>query len=326
MRITLAELIRRVRQVPGVEAAALAQPGPFSGRQNDRIVQAPGGNPARVVADAVTPGLFGTIGMTLLAGRDFTDADKPATEPVAVINQAAARALYGDTSPLGRTFYWTDGTGTTAYRVIGVVADVHYYDLYGSPQPAVFLTFQRFPPYMPMLHVRTNRADTAGMIAAIRRAFDQVDTGFPVFNIKTLATRLDDALARERMLADFAAAFGMIALLLAAVGLYGVLAYFVALRSREIGIRMALGSGAASIVWLVAREALQLVLAGCIVGIPITMRLRRSVAAYLFGVSALDPQTMLAASALLIVTATLVVCIPALRAARIDPLTALRSL
>jgi predicted permease len=325
MRATIDELLRHVSQIPGVDSVALAHPGPYNGHQNGRLVTTPGGGSARVVDDHVTAGFFRTIGLKLVAGRDFNESDKPGAEPVAVINRAAARALYGDANPLGRTFTRTDGDGAANYRVIGVVADMHYYELYGAPQPAVFLTFQRVAPYMPMLHVRTSRPDTAGMIAAIRRAFDEVDTGFPVFNIKTMAMRIDDALARERMLADLAAAFGILALLLAAVGMYGVLAYFVTLRSREIGIRMALGSDASAIIWLVAREALQLVIVGCAAGIPLALLLRRSIAVYLFGVSAADPATLLAAAALLLVTAAAAVCIPAIRASRVDPLVALRT-
>jgi ABC-type antimicrobial peptide transport system permease subunit len=162
------------------------------------------------------------------------------------------------------------------------------------------------------------------MFAAVRRAFDEVDKGFPVFNVKTMSMQIDDALARERMVADLAAAFGGLALALAAVGLYGVLAYSVTRRKREIGIRMALGSGATSLVWLVVREALQLVGIGCAAGILLAAVTGRLIAAYLFGVSALDPVTLLAAAGLMLVIAAAAVCAPALRASRIDPLAALR--
>jgi len=265
--------------------------------------------------------------MKLVAGRDFTAADQPGSPPVAVINQAAARALYGTANPIGRTFPWTDGNGTTAttYRVIGVVADVHYYNLSGPREPAVFLTYQTVPPYMPVLHVRTNRPDTAGMIAAIRKAFDEVDRGFPVFNIKTMSMQIGDALARERMVAGLAAGFGVLALLLAAVGLYGVLAYLVIRRTREIGIRLALGSGAASIMWMVAKEALQLVAGGGAAGILLALAMRRPMAADFLGGSAVDPAAIFTAAGLLLLTAALVVCVPAVRAARVDPLVALRS-
>ena len=324
IRNTIADAAARMARVPGVESAAFAESGPFRGPENGRPVREPGGNTATVREDTVTPGFFSAIGMQLLAGRDFNAADRPDTPPVSVISQAVAQALYGTANPIGRTFEWTDGTGTASYRVIGVVNDVHYYDLAGAAQPMVFLTFQRFPPYMPVLHVRTSRPDTASMISAIRRAFDEVDKGFPVFNVKTMAMQLDDTLARQRMVADLASAFGLMALLLAAVGLYGVLAYFVTRRTREIGIRMALGSASASIVWLVAKEALQLVGAGAVAGVLLAMVLRRSIATFLFGVPANDAATILAAGALLFGTALLAIAAPALRAARVDPLVALR--
>jgi putative ABC transport system permease protein len=148
--------------------------------------------------------------------------------------------------------------------------------------------------------------------------------GYPVFNVKTMATQMDDALARERMVADLAGAFGGLALLLAAVGLYGVLAYSVTRRTREIGIRMALGSGGATVVWMVVREALELVAIGCAAGILLAAAAGRSIAAYLFGVSALDPLTLLGSAGLMLVIAAVAVCAPALRALRVDPLTALR--
>jgi predicted lysophospholipase L1 biosynthesis ABC-type transport system permease subunit len=241
-----------------------------------------------------------------------------------VINQAAAQALYGRDNPLGRTFRWIDGAEASTYQVVGVVEDVHYSSLYQSHQPFGFFPFQRDAPYMPVLNVRVNNGDTAGMFAALRRAFDEVDKGFPVFNVKTLSMQIDDNLARERMVADLAAAFGALAVALAAVGLYGVLAYSVTRRTREIGIRMALGSDAAAVVWMVAREALQLAAIGCSVGILLAAAMGRSIAAYLFGVSALDPITLLAAAGLMLLIAAAAVCAPALRASRIDPLSALR--
>jgi predicted permease len=321
----LAELIRHISAVPGVESAALAQPAPFVGNSgNGQLMEVPGGNSARLVTAEVSPGVLHTFGIQLLAGRDFTAADKPGAPLVSVINQAAARALYGHENPLGRTFRWTDDTGTPSYQVVGVVEDVHYSGLYQSHQPFGFFPFQRNAPYMPVLNVRVSHGDTAGMFTALRRAFDEVDKGFPVFNVKTLSMQIDDNLARERMVADLASAFGGLALALASVGLYGVLAYSVTRRTREIGIRMALGSDAASVVWMVAREALQLVAIGCSAGILLAAAMGRSIAAYLFGVSALDPATLLAAAGLMLVIAAGAVCAPALRASRIDPLSALR--
>jgi predicted permease len=321
----LAELIRRVSEVPGVEAAALAQPAPFVGNGGSGVlIEVPGGNSVRIANTNVTPGILHTLGIELLAGRDFTAADKPGAPLVALINQAAARALYGGENPVGRTFRRNEDHGSATYQVVGVVEDVHYAGLYQSHRPFGFFPFQRQAPYMPVLHVRVNNADTAGMFAALHRAFDDVDKGFPVFDVKTMSMQIDDALARERMVADLSAAFGGLALTLAAVGLYGVLAYSVTRRTREIGIRMALGSDAASAAWMIVRDALQLIGIGCAAGILLAAAAGRFVASYLFGVSALDLVTLLSAAGLMLTIAAAAVCAPALRASRIDPLTALR--
>ena len=320
----LAELIRHISEVPGVESAALAQPAPFVGG-NELLIEVPAGNSVRIACADVMPGLLGTLGIRLVAGRDFTADDKPGAPLVAMLNQAAVGALYGRENPIGRTFRWTDGKGTAAnFEVVGVVEDVHYSGLYQSHRPFGFFPFQREAPYMPVLSVRIHSGDAAGMFPALQRAFDEVDKGFPVFNVKTMSRQIDDALARERMVADLGAAFGGLALALAAVGLYGVVAYSVTRRTREIGIRMALGSGSTSVLWLVAREALQLVGVGCAAGILLAAVTGRSIAAYLFGVSSLDPVTLLAAAGLMLVVAAAAVCAPALRASQIDPLTALR--
>jgi predicted permease len=322
----LDELIGHISEVPGVASAALTEPPLAGGGGSSMLIEAPGGNSVRLTdfAWVVTPAILDTLGIKLVAGRNFTPADKPGAPLVAIINQAAARALYGGENPVGRTLQARHGKDRATYQVIGVMEDTHYSNLYQPHRPAGFFPLQSDAPYMPVLNVRVNNGDTAGMFAALRRAFDQVDKGFPVFNVKTMSMQIDDSLARERMVAGLAAAFGGLALALAAVGLYGVLAYSVTRRTREIGIRMALGSGASSVVWIVVREALQLVGFGCAAGILLAAATGRSIAAYLFGVSALDPVTLLAAAGLMLAIAAAAVCAPALRASRIDPLAALR--
>jgi predicted permease len=326
MRVLTKELLRRIREIPGVQSAALGHPGPYTGYNGSGwMARVPGRESVLLDIDSVTSGFIETFGLRLIAGRDFNEGDKPGSTPVAVINEKAARALFGDVNAVGRTFHVQQkGDNSGPYQVIGVIADAHYSDLHRSALPMMFATFQKFPPYMPVVHVRTSNPDTASMMTAVRRVFDEVDKGFPVFNVKTMAMQIDDNLARERLVANFAAAFGMLALLLAAVGLYGILAYSVARRTREIGIRMALGSGAGSMVWMVASEALKLVGLGCAAGIAMAAASGRLISSYLFGVSAADPLTIAAAAAVMIVVAAIAVSIPALRATRVDPLIALR--
>jgi ABC-type antimicrobial peptide transport system permease subunit len=177
---------------------------------------------------------------------------------------------------------------------------------------------------MPTLHVRTGSADTAASIAAIRREFDRLDKGFPVFNLKTLEVRIEESLARERILANLAGAVGLLALALSAVGLYGILAYSVSRRTREIGIRMALGSGSGAVLWTVAREALLLIIGGGIVGVAISVASWRLLSAKLLGVSPIDASVLIACATIMLALAAAAVSIPAIRACRIDPLMALR--
>ncbi len=150
---------------------------------------------------------------------------------------------------------------------VGIVADTHYDDLHTDPAPAAWFAIQQDVRYMPTLHVRTSDNDAATITAAVRGEFDAMDKGFPVFNIKTFELRIEDAMARERMVAALSAAFGILALSLAGIGLYGLLAFLVTHRTREIGIRMALGSSTRAVLWLTAREALALITAGSVAGI-----------------------------------------------------------
>ncbi|SPF56912.1 conserved membrane hypothetical protein [Candidatus Sulfopaludibacter sp. SbA4] len=218
---------------------------------------------------------------------------------------------------------------TRVFEIVGVVADTHYYDVHGDAPPGVWFAIQQDTPYMPTLHVRTTSPntgpDTAGMIAAVLREFDAIDRGFPVFNIRTLELRMEDALSRERMVAALSAAFGVLALALAAIGLYGIISYSVSRRTREIGIRMALGSSAGSVVWLTAREALALVAAGSVLGMGIAMALSRFLAQYWFGASPVGASSLLISAAAMLLIAAIAAGVPAARACRIDPLLALRN-
>ncbi|HLW76429.1 MAG TPA: ABC transporter permease, partial [Bryobacteraceae bacterium] len=321
----MAELLRRIGEVPGVESVALAHPGPFTGSASTRWAHVPGHEVVRMEeTDWVTAGFIQTFGLRLIAGRDFSATDKPGSPLVAVINQKLAHELFGRENAIGRSFQIdskSEEEGT--YQVIGVIADATYWNLRGAPGPMAFVTYQSFAPYMPVVHVRINNPDTASMFAAIRRVFDQVDTGFPIFNVKTEAMQIGDASARERMVASLASGFGLLALVLAAVGLYGILAFSVARRTREIGLRMALGSGSAAVVWMMAKEALKLVAIGCGVGLIVAILVGRLFAAYLYGVSPADPMTIASSAALMLAIAAAAVSIPAWRAARIDPLRAL---
>ena len=318
------EILRRVAALGGVQSAALAEGGPMGSRQSRAPVQFPSGKSLTIDNDAVSPGFFDTIGIPRIAGRDFNANDGPGSPPVIIVNQALARTAFPNQNPIGRTLKIPRGKSDGTYQIVGVVADAHYYDPHGAPAPFLWTSLTQAAIYMPTLHVRTASPDTAAIVAAVRREFDAVDKGFPVFNIKTMSMRIEDSLSRERIVANLAGAFGLVALALSAVGLYGVLAYSVSRRTREIGVRMALGADSASVIAMVAREALVLVVAGSAAGILLAIAALRTAAHYLPGISPVDPPIAAACTLAMFAIAALAVAIPAIRGSRIDPLCALR--
>jgi predicted permease len=324
-KLTLgAELLRRLSEVPGIQSAALAENGPMGSRSSSNNFEVPGAQPLEVQVDWVTPGYFETVGIPRVAGRDFTLNDKQGAPPVAIVNQAFARAVLGGGDVLGKTVRYWRGQQRTV-EIVGVVADLQYYDVHRPPRPTVWFAFQgEDDMYMPTLHVRAASADLASVNAAIRREFDRVDKGFPIFNVKTLGVRIDESLARERMIANIATAFGIVALTLTAVGLYGILAYSVVRRRREIGIRIALGSNSRAIVTSVAFEALRLVAIGSVVGIVMAAYGTKVVTHYLVNVSPMSASVLAACAATMLIVTLIAACVPALRACRVDVLTALR--
>ncbi len=320
-----AELVRRVALVPGVQSAGLAEEGPLGSRGGGwTMVRLPNGEAVRATADEVSPGFFDTIGMTRLAGRDFSPADKEGSPAVLIVNDVLARMLFHHDDPIGRGVV-AELREARPFEVVGVVRSSRYYDLHTAPAPAVYFAIQQITAYMPTLHVRvaTGRS-SADVAAAVRREFDALDRELPVFDIKSMEDRVNDSLARERLVSILAGAFGVLALLLAGIGLYGVMAYMVARRSREIGIRVALGSSPGAVLWMVAKEALTLLGAGIAVGLAAGVMASRLVASQLFGVSPADPLTILTATMTMLVVTSLATLIPARRAARVDPTVALR--
>jgi ABC-type antimicrobial peptide transport system permease subunit len=278
-------------------------------------------------SDAVTSGFFETVGIARIAGRDFGPLDRPDVPLVAIINEALARQLAGGADQAIGLAFTINPTRPEprVYHVIGVVADAHYYSVQGAPAPMFWASLIQEGPYMPTIHVRTPASDTAPVLAAVRRELDVLDSNFPVFNVRTLGARIDDALSQERLVADLAATFGGVALLLAMTGLYGVLAYSVAKRTREIGLRMALGSSPARVLWLVGREATQVVTVGGVAGLALGVAAARLFANSFSGVSAVDPVAFVIAAATMVIVAVVAGGLPALRAARVDPLVALRT-
>ena len=325
IRRLVADIVERVSALPGVQSVAAAENGPLGSRTSRQRLDLHGAANIQISTDMATPHFFETIGVPRIAGRDFAASDSLTTAPVAIVNQTLARMFFNGVNPIGQRVALRNDPQRRQFEIVGVVADTHYYDVHGMAAPAMWGALFQNTAYMPTLHVRSASADTAAVTAAVRRELDRIDTGFPVFNIRSLEQRMEDSLASERMVANTSAAIGGIALLLAGVGLYGILAYAVSRRTREIGVRVALGATGPTVVWLVAREALVLVSSGTAAGVLIGAVARRLLSAQLPGLSAVEPITLAASIAAMLTIAAIAVTVPAYRASRVEPTLALRS-
>src|SRR5262249_6755323 len=292
----------------------------------------------------VYPNSFAALGVQLVAGRDFGPQDIRKWAPgmmcyveadacptrVAIINEGMARRFFKNENPIGRRFNFDlgfrhDYCKTCQYEVIGVVKDVKYTSLRNEGRPMFYLPFSQSDTRgaQMTLVVRT-AGDPTSVAAAVRREARAMDHAMPVFEVETLATQVAASLREGRLLATLSSGFGLLALLLSCLGLYGILSYAVARRMQEIGIRMALGADRRDVLWLVLRDALRLVLLGVALGIPAALAVARLISSQLFGISAADPVAISLATMALLAIAAVACYLPARRATRVDPLVALR--
>ena len=324
------QVLDSLRSVPGVQAASFAFVPVLAGSEWDSSMSVEGhtngdGEDAQAFMNAISPGYWKAMGTTLLEGRDFDQRDIGNDVSVAIVNRAFATHYFGDKSPIGRHIGYERGPKTKLkMQIIGVTAD----SLYEGPREGVhrqvFVPFNQFNvPGSVSFYVRTS-SDPNLIFASLRRKIAELDPAMPVYQMKTLERQLDDTLSTERLIAMLSAAFGILATLLAAMGLYGVMAFVVARRTKEIGLRMALGAQRTEVVWMVMKEALLLVGIGLAVGIPCAYFLSRYVSSQLFSVTPTDIWTALSALAILAAVAAGAGLVPARRASGIDPIRALR--
>jgi predicted permease len=321
------ELLQNIRAVPGVKSAGLAAEALLSGDEWDSTTtveghQAKDGEDMQAYMNAVSPGYFQTMGTPLLEGRDFDRRDVHDEARVAIVNEKFARHFFGDKSAIGRHIGRGGGPGTKLnIEIVGVVADT----LFEGPREGVHR--QVFIPNWSnggaAFYVRASMG-TPAVFSAVQREVKKLDASMPVHQMKTLGGQLDETLLTERLIALLSAGFGLLATLLATIGLYGVMAFVVARRTKELGVRMALGARPSSVIWLVMREVLLLLAIGLAIGIPAGIGLGRFVGSQLYGVKANDPLIAGASMAALIAVACLAGLVPAMRASRIDPILALR--
>jgi predicted permease len=321
----------QISSLPGVLSASVSTRGLLNGLEGNtgssdalRIEGQPPKPGQRLGRSVIAPGFFDTVGMPMLEGRDFTDQDTATSQSVAIVNESMAQFYFGDQSPIGRRF----GYGADVdypRQIVGVVKDAKYDTAREKTPLMLYLPYRQAARFLGDLCVVVRTAgNPATVSASIRQELRDIDPSLPVLKINTIEEQLDDALVQERTVAALAGFLGVLAVLLACLGLYGMISYTVARRTNEIGIRVALGATRSDIIGMVLKESLLLVLVGVAIGIPATLGTTRLVSAMLFGISAADPLTIAAATLLMIVVAALASLMPAHRASRVDPMVALR--
>jgi predicted permease len=324
-----ARLQGELARQPGVVAVSMSANTPLTNSVWTSTVhvdgyQAKDGENMNPHLEVIGPAFFRTMSLPLVAGRELTEADGEASPRVAIINETMAKYFYRGENPIGRRF----GLGRdkeTSIEIVGVVKDIKADDLRKEPARTFYLPYTQAPDLSLLTFFVRTRAEGVLTADAIRRIVRAVDPAIPVFDVKSMETVADESLFVDRMVALLSAAFGALATLLAAIGLYGVMSYAVARRTREIGLRMALGADARSVVWMVMREVVLLAAIGLALGVPLSVAGGRLVASLLFGVSPTDLPTLVGACVLLMTVALLAGYVPAGQATRVDPMRALRT-
>ncbi|MGH9374422.1 MAG: ABC transporter permease, partial [Vicinamibacterales bacterium] len=322
--------VDRVAGLPGVTAAAVATMSPLSGR-NRGVVIAVRGAPAvakevrGIRINHVTPGYFQTLDVTLLKGRAFTSADRSTSLRVAILNDTAASAYFGEQNPIGRKVNFPGQWVADDYEIVGVVRDVRYEDLRSPDERMAYLPlYQPIDPITSAVVLVRGGGDVTRLTQPVRDVATKAVPGGFVTGVKTIEQQMAASLRRERLLSMLATFFGGLALVLACIGLYGVMSFGVIRRTREIGIRIAIGARHPSVIWMVIREMLAWVAVGVLVGAIAAVFASRYVEGQLFGVAPGDPLAILTAVLLLLAIAAIAGFLPARRASRIDPVVALR--
>ena len=318
------DLLAGVRAMPGVEHASLSRVTPLSGGGIDQPIVVEGQPPEAgtiIAANRMSEGFFGTMAIPILLGRDFVTEDGLAGRAVVIVNDALAQRYFRGENPIGRRIALGD---RRPREIVGVVASAKYYSLRESDTPTAYLhALNSGDPGGLTLAVRTSGAPLA-LADAVRRQVEAVSAVVPVSPVRTLSSQVERTLRTERLVAQLLGAFAVLALALASVGLYGVLGYSVARRTSEIGLRLALGAPRGAVLRSVLRQSLVVVTIGSAVGVPASMLLSRPLSGLLYGVTPSDPTVLAGAVGCLFLTAVMAAAVPAWRAARVDPLVALR--
>ena len=326
-RLFYGQLIDRLVALPRVRAAALSQPALLSGSTSSTAIFRPGRTYQPREVDeiyrvVVSPSFFPTMEMPIVRGRGLAQQDSETAAKVAVINETAARKYFPNEDPLGMRFGTSIET-SNQYEIVGVVHDAKYNSLRDAVPPTMYVDYRQGRLTNAAFEVRT-AADPLTLVPAIRDAVRTIDGNLPVTNVSTQAEQIEMRLQQERLFAQAYALFGGLALLLAAIGLFGLMSYSVSRRTNEIGIRMALGARREDVVRLVMRESMILVALGVVIGLSVALAARKLVEALLFGFAASDLRSIAAAVATMVIVSALAGYLPARRASRVDAMVALR--
>ena len=325
-------ILLRIDAMPGIGGATLIDNPLMSSRDSNSPVAIEGqkplpGNNADARWDMVGPHFFSTTGIRILEGREITDGDSGNGQRVGVINETMARKFFPRSNPIGQRVFVQTTSGQAPFIIVGVVQDSKQHGAREKPFPRFYV-----PYFNPIgndwtagaaIIVRTAR-DPSSVSSAIRNVVKQAAPNLPTVAMETIDQRLADSLVTDRMIADLSGAFGMLAVILVCIGLYGVIAYATSGRTNEIGIRIALGAQRSGILWLILRESLLLVLIGAAIGVPLVFAASKWISSLLFGLQPADPVALAFAIALMFLIGVLASYIPARRATRVDPMVALR--
>jgi predicted permease len=330
LRALYRDIVDRLAALPGVKAASVSMLTPTWGGGNEGMIAVVGGNPLQqkgeVSVNRVSPGYFATTGTPIHTGRDFSWQDTADGPKVAIINQKLSRQYFGTDSAIGQRFTLRGDT----LEIVGVVGDAKYYGLRSAIPATVYVHWMQQRDDLLEENVRLSqiaiRTDTPPLAfaAAVRDLLRGTTPLMAITNVRTFEQQVDSSIARDRVLSIVSGFFASLGLLLAAIGLYGLMAYTVARRTSEIGIRMALGAERLQIAGMVAREALAVTLGGIVVGMGVALLLSRALATLLFGLTPADSTTAAAVAAVMVATALMAAYFPSRRATRINPTQALR--
>jgi predicted permease len=328
-RVALFESIaEKVSALPGIQAATLSgEPLLANSMDNDCFHPtsrpAAKGNQDLAWTNSVGSNFFEMLAIPILNGRSFTPRDNQHAPKVAIINQTLAKAFFPNANPVGQTIVACDA-GATPVEIVGVSADAKYSSLRDDVPPTVYFPYLQDKDESGMTFELKTSASAASIVPAIREAVRSVDPDLPLLEIRTQTQQINATLSNERVFATLSTGFGVLALILASIGIYGVMAYTVSRRTNEIGIRMALGARSGAVLGMILRETLLLVLVGVVGGLAAAYAVARLTASMLYGLKPTDPVTFAGAALLLILVALAAGFTPANRASRVDPMTALR--